>query len=84
MELKKSIFLEVLSPEKTLVKEEVECVFLPGAAGAFEVLWNHAPLVSSLTEGEIRWRRQGKENSLRISSGFVEVFDNNVVACVEE
>ncbi|MBQ5943917.1 MAG: hypothetical protein IJL61_04270 [Bacteroidales bacterium] len=78
------ISLEVLSPEKTLAKKEVDCVFLPGSAGAFEVLYNHAPLVSSLTKGEIRWRTGEKEDSVKISSGFVEVFDNKVVACVEE
>ena len=79
-----NIFLEVISPERTLKKGPVDCVFLPGSAGSFEVLLNHAPLVSSLSKGEIRWRLDGKEGTQRISSGFVEVFDNKVVACVEE
>ena len=84
MEDKGTIYLEILSPERTLKKGQVDCVYLPGSAGAFEVLWNHAPLVSSLSGGEIRWRLDGKEGALKISSGFVEVFENKVVACVEE
>jgi len=77
------ISLEVLSPEKTLVNETVEAVFFPGSAGSFEVLKDHAPLISSLQKGEIIYRTQAEEKRIAISSGFVEVCDNHVVACVE-
>lgn len=72
--------LEVICPEKTLVDCETESVELPGAKGRFVVLRDHAPLVSSLTEGDIVY---GGGERFRIKSGFVEVLDNKVIACVE-
>ena len=77
------IKLEILSPEAVLVTETVEPVTLPGVAGRFQVLNNHAPLITSLEEGEISYSAGGKENSLKIKSGFVEVRDNVVSVCVE-
>ena len=77
------IKLEILSPEAVLVRETVEAVTLPGVAGRFQVLNNHAPLITSLEEGEISYSAGGKENSLKIKSGFVEVRDNVVSVCVE-
>ncbi|MBO4760113.1 MAG: hypothetical protein J5498_03325 [Bacteroidales bacterium] len=77
------IKLEILSPEAVLVTETVEAVTLPGVAGRFQVLNNHAPLITSLEEGEISYSAGGKENSLKIKSGFVEVRDNVVSVCVE-
>lgn len=78
------IHLEVVSPESTLVDTEVDCVFLPGSLGEFEVLRDHAPLISSLEKGAIRYRKDGKEESIAILSGFVEVLDNCVRVCAEE
>ena len=77
------IKLEILSPEAVLVTETVEAVTLPGAAGRLQVLKDHAPLITSLEEGEISYSAGGKENSLKIKSGFVEVRDNVVSVCVE-
>ncbi len=75
--------VSIVSPEKTLFcNEDVECVFLPGELGAFEVLKNHAPLVSMLTGGNVVCR--GKEDfTLPISGGFVEVANNEISICVE-
>jgi len=75
--------LNIVSPESTLVDAEVESVTLPGTVGPFQVLWNHAPLISSLEKGEIVYVEGGKTQSLSISSGFVEVLSNTVSACVE-
>jgi len=75
-----TIQLHILSPEGTLVRQEVDRVELPGTSGRFVVLKDHAPLVSSLVEGEISYGNDGK---VRIRSGFVEVHDNQVIACVE-
>ena len=78
------IALKVLSPEAVLVDQAVDTVFLPGTQSRFQVLMNHAPLISSLDEGEIVWRNGDRESSLRIRSGFVQVQDNTVTACVEQ
>ena len=78
------IQLQILSPERVLVHESVESVELPGTMGRFEVLKDHAPLISSLAKGDIYYRIDaGKEGRIAISSGFVEICANHVTACVE-
>lgn len=77
------MILDVISPERTLVHAAVEAVELPGTKGRFEVLRDHAPLISSLEKGVIAYRNGESTDKVAISSGFVEVNDNHVVACVE-
>ena len=77
------MILDVISPERTLVHAAVEAVELPGTKGRFEVLKGHAPLISSLEKGVIAYRNGEGTDKVAISSGFVEVNDNHVVACVE-
>lgn len=80
------ISLQILSPERELVHESVVSVELPGTLGRFEVLKDHAPLISSLDKGDILYKMdQGeeREGKVSISSGFVEICDNHVFACVE-
>ena len=77
------MILDVISPERTLVHAAVEAVELPGTKGRFEVLKDHAPLISSLEKGVIAYRNGESAYKVAISSGFVEVNDNHVVACVE-
>ena len=50
------MILDVISPERTLVHAAVEAVELPGTKGRFEVLLDHAPLISSLEKGVIAYR----------------------------
>ena len=77
------MILDVISPERTLVHAAVEAVELPGTKGRFEVLLDHAPLITSLEKGVIAYRNGEGTDKVAISSGFVEVNDNHVVACVE-
>lgn len=77
------MILDVISLERTLVHAAVEAVELPGTKGRFEVLLDHAPLISSLEKGVIAYRNGEGTDKVAISSGFVEVNDNHVVACVE-
>lgn len=77
------LVLDVISPERTLVHATVDSVELPGTKGRFEVLKDHAPLISSLEKGVIAYRNGESADKVAISSGFVEVNDNHVVACVE-
>lgn len=78
-----AIQLEVISPERTLFSGKVGKVFLPGAAGPFEVLKDHAPLISGLVRGTIAFTGEDGEGSIEIRSGFVEVAGNKVEVCVE-
>ena len=77
------IALHIVSPEGTLVDQTVSAVTLPGSLGPFEVLKDHAALISSLEKGDIVYVSEGAEQRLPIASGFVEVHDNQVDACVE-
>lgn len=79
---RQTLELNILSPEKTIFRGEVAKVVLPGTAAPFTVLRNHAPLVSSLQKGFIRWQA-GTPGEIAIKDGFVEVKNNVVTACVE-
>jgi F-type H+-transporting ATPase subunit epsilon len=77
------LYLEIITPEQTLFKGEVTSVRLPGSAGTFEVLTNHAPLISTLDAGQIRIRKaDGADQFFAINPGFVEVLKNKVVVMV--
>ena len=78
-----AISLHIVSPEGTLVETTVSAVTLPGTVGPFEVLKDHAALISSLDKGDIIYVSEGVEHRLPIADGFVEVRDNKVEACVE-
>lgn len=77
------IFLRIMTPEKTLVEKAVSKVSLPGSRSPFMVLRNHAPLITSLEKGEVKYDSEGVEGSVAIASGFVEVKDNTVTVCAE-
>lgn len=78
-----SIRLHILSPEGTVATETVSRVALPGVAGPFVVLRDHAPLVTALTEGEIVYGDGTDDRHLPVKGGFVEVFQNQVTVCAE-
>jgi len=76
--------LDILTPSGHIVKNtEVSAVFLPGSLGEFEVLKGHAPIISSLGKGNIRYREGGNEESVAIASGFVSVENDKIEASVE-
>ena len=77
------IALEILSPEKRIFSGDVEWVMLPGSKAPFTVLYNHAPLVSTLCTGNIKWKIGKEVQLIAVKSGFVEVGNNKVCACVE-
>ncbi len=91
--------LEIVSPEATLFKGDVTSVTLPGIDGSFQLLDNHAPIVSILGEGEIKITAMGfnfskeaahkfskvddKTYTLPISSGTIEMNHNKVIVLVD-
>jgi len=74
----------VLSPEKELFSGEASRVKVPGKAGQFEILKNHAPLVSSLDEGKVYVFSTEGEQTFEIKQGFIEVLKNEVAILVQE
>ena len=91
------MYLEIISPEKTLFKGEVESILFPGTYGDFQVLNNHAPIVSTLTKGKVKiigkisieagvkdkFEYTDKETILEIDSGTVEMNNNQVTLLVD-
>ena len=76
------MILRIVSPERVIYKGEVQMVKLPGTVGQFTVLENHAPLVSTLTPGEIVYKGSEEEKRVQIRGGVLEVRDNNVVLII--
>jgi len=70
--------LEIVTPEKLLVKEPADAVQIPGKAGEIGVLPGHAPLLTELTIGEIAYKHGGKTEHLSVAWGFAEVLPNKV------
>lgn len=76
--------VSILSPLKSLFQGEATSVNLPGKLGAFTILENHAPIVSTLDSGIITINNNDKITTIEIISGFVEVHNNEVAICVEQ
>ena len=93
------MILEIVSPEATLFKGEVASVTLPGVDGSFQILNNHAPIVSILKEGLIKIVSQSinfdkqvadrfskvdnNTYTLAINSGTIEMKDNKVIVLAD-
>lgn len=78
------MILDILTPGGSILDAaQVDAVFLPGALGEFEVLPHHAPIISSLGSGSIRYRAGGVETGVKITSGFAIVKNDHIEACVE-
>ncbi|MFZ4455444.1 MAG: F0F1 ATP synthase subunit epsilon [Bacteroidales bacterium] len=76
--------LEIISPEKTLFSDDITAVKLPGTVGYFELLKNHAPIVSTLVRGQIKVTGSAGVVSLfDIESGVAEAHGNKVSVLVE-
>jgi len=75
--------LKIVSPEKVEYDGAVESILVPGTAGQFEILNDHAPIISTLQKGVVEYVSQEGKVSLNILGGFVEVQKNVVSLCVE-
>lgn len=75
--------LIIVSPEKIVFDGMVESVLVPGTLGSFEILTDHAPIISSLEDGKVEYTTPESKYTLQIAGGFVEVKQNEVSLCVE-
>jgi F-type H+-transporting ATPase subunit epsilon len=75
--------LEILTPEKKLYSGESSSVILPGVDGSFQLLDRHAPLISALKKGVIKFKTPAETKTIAISGGFAECLKNKVIILVE-
>jgi F-type H+-transporting ATPase subunit epsilon len=74
-----SMFLEILTPEKKVFEGDVTIATFPGADGSFQIMDNHAPLISLLTEGVVEYKSKEATNNVTITGGVVEVLSNKII-----
>ena len=93
------MILEIVSPEATLFKGEVTSITLPGVDGSFQILNNHAPIVSILKQGTIKIvgtsfiinkeveskfvKINDQTYTLEVASGTIEMKDNKVIVLAD-
>ena len=77
------MFIEIIAPEKQLYSGEVNLVQLPGEKSSFELLRNHAHIISTLKKGIIRLiDKEGKELTFPVDGGAIENRNNTIVILV--
>ena len=74
----KTLHLDVVTPEKTVVSDEVDIVMAPGYFGEFGALPNHIPFLAQLQPGEVKYRKGRKLESIAVSGGYAEVLPTKV------
>ena len=70
--------LDIVTPDKKAFSDEIDSVVVPGAEGEMGILKSHAPIVTTLQPGELRYMKNGEETSLAIGTGIVEVSNYRV------
>jgi len=78
------MLLEIIAPDKTLYTGEVDLVQVPGSKGSFEILKNHAPIISTLDEGKIKIIDQkGGTTFFEVDGGVIEAKNNKIIVLAE-
>ncbi len=75
--------LEILTPDKKVFEGEVTAVTVPGTSGSFQILKDHAPIISTLEDGPVIVQATGAETVYQIKGGVVEVLDNKIIVLAE-
>ncbi len=79
-----NIQLEIVTPQKAVVKEEAQIVMAPGSLGEFGVLDGHTPFMTALKTGDVRYTDAGgTERHVFVSGGFAEALPNKVTVLAE-
>ena len=78
------MILEIITPEKELFKGEATSVKFPGTTGEFEILNNHAPIISTLTNGNIRVvTTDNNTENFAINGGVIEMQQNKIIVLAD-
>lgn len=75
--------LNILTPDKLVFEGTVTSVTVPGTDGSFQILKNHAPIISTLSDGDVIINENNKEQIIGIKGGVVEVLDNKIIVLAE-
>ncbi|MDH3710861.1 MAG: ATP synthase F1 subunit epsilon [Cyclobacteriaceae bacterium] len=78
-----SLHLDIVTPDAHVYQGEVESATFPGSLGTFQVLIDHAPIISALTKGTLVYVNADGTHSLEIDGGVVEVLKNNITVLAE-
>jgi F-type H+-transporting ATPase subunit epsilon len=77
------IHLEIVTPERMVVREDVDEVVVPGEDGYLGVLPGHTPLLATLKTGDLWYRKGGEKTHVPIAGGFAEVLPDRVTILAE-
>jgi F-type H+-transporting ATPase subunit epsilon len=78
------MYLEIITPDKKLFEGEVNLIKIPGSKGDFEILKNHAPIISTLEKGTIKIQdSNNKEHFFEVDGGVIENKANKIIVLVE-
>jgi F-type H+-transporting ATPase subunit epsilon len=78
------MLVEIITPDAKLFKGEVLSIELPGTNGRFEILNDHAPIISTLTAGEISIAIEtGQKESFEINGGVIEMQNNKIIVLAD-
>jgi F-type H+-transporting ATPase subunit epsilon len=75
--------LEIITPDKKVFEGDVTLVTFPGSDGSFQVMNNHAPIISLLGEGIVEYKTKDQRQQVKITGGVVEVLKNKVIVLAD-
>jgi F-type H+-transporting ATPase subunit epsilon len=78
------MLLEIIAPDRKLFEGEVDLIQVPGSKGSFEILRNHAPIISTLEPGQIKIvDQQGSSSFFDIAGGVIEAKNDKIIVLAE-
>ena len=77
------MYLELVTPDKKVYEGKVSIATFPGTDGSFQVLNNHASMISSLSKGTLSFQDENQFHEMTIDGGVVEVLNNEVIVLAE-
>jgi len=78
------MFLEIITPAKKVYEGEVSSASFPGTNGYFQILNNHAPMVSSIASGKVVYADKEGESEIFVQGGVVEIINNRVTLLADK
>ena len=76
--------LEIITPDKKVFSGEVTSVSVPGTTGRFEMLNNHAPIISTLLNGKVKVKDKEGVKTFDVKGGVVENLNNKIIILAEK